>query len=111
MTEILKGGMMKFKRSSSQHQQTMTDKSILFFPERNEDNTGWSFPEGIILVLSQFLKCDFKVESGFQSEWVGTTWFQRSEKKDLCFELEEVRYVLQSPRKCTCVDTVRKKKQ
>ncbi len=43
-----------------------------------------------------------------QSEWVGTTWFRRLVKKDWCFELEQVCYVLQSARKCSCVDTTRK---
>ena len=36
---------------------------------------------------------------GVQSEWVGTTWFRRLVQKDSCFELEKVRYVLQSARK------------
>ncbi len=30
---------------------------------------------------------------------------------DNCFELEQVRYVLQSARKCSCVDTTRKQKR
>ncbi len=32
-------------------------------------------------------------------------------QKDLCFELGQVRYVLQSPQKCSCVDTARKEKK
>ncbi len=31
-------------------------------------------------------------------------------EKDSCFELEQVRYILQSARKCTCADTARKQK-
>jgi hypothetical protein len=50
-------------------------------------------------------------QSGVQSEWVGTTWFQRLVQKDLRFELGQVRYVLQSPQKCSCVDTERKQKK
>jgi hypothetical protein len=40
---------------------------------------------------------------GVQSEWVGTTWFRR-------LVLEKVRYVLQSVRKYSCMDTTRKQK-
>ena len=48
---------------------------------------------------------------GVQSEWVGTTWFRRLVQKDSCFELGQVRYVLQSPQKCSCVDAARKQKK
>ncbi len=50
-------------------------------------------------------------QSGVQSEWVGTTWFRRLVQKDSSFELGQVRYVLQSPQKCSCVDTARKQKK
>jgi hypothetical protein len=50
-------------------------------------------------------------QPGVQSEWVGTTWFRGLVEKDLSFEFQEVRYVLQSPRKCSCVDTGRKQKK
>ena len=50
-------------------------------------------------------------QPGVQSEWVGTTWFRMLVKKDSCFELGQVRYVLQSPQKCSCVDTSRKQKK
>ena len=50
-------------------------------------------------------------QPGVQSEWVGTTWFRRLVQKDSCFELGQVRYVLQSPQKCSCVDTERKQKK
>ena len=50
-------------------------------------------------------------QSGVQTGWVGTTWFRRLVQKDSCFDLERVRYVLQSVRKYTCVDTVRNQKQ
>jgi hypothetical protein len=50
-------------------------------------------------------------QPGVQSEWVGTTWFRRQVQKDSCFELGQVRYVLESPQKCSCVDTARKKKK
>ena len=42
-------------------------------------------------------------QPGVQSEWVGTTWFRR-------LVLEKVRYVLQSVRKYSCMDTTRKQK-
>jgi hypothetical protein len=32
-------------------------------------------------------------------------------QKDSCFEVEQVRYVLQNPQKCSCVDTARKQKK
>ena len=49
---------------------------------------------------------------GVQSEWVGNTWFRRLVQKDSCFDLEQLRYVLQNVRKCSCgVDTTRKQKQ
>ena len=38
-------------------------------------------------------------QSGVQSEWIGTTCFRRLVQKDSCFDLEQVRYVLQSDRK------------
>ena len=50
-------------------------------------------------------------QSGVQSEWVGTTWFRRLVQKDSCFELGQVRYVLQSPQKCSGVDTTRNQKK
>ena len=50
-------------------------------------------------------------QPGVQSEWVGTTWFRRLVQKDSCFEIGQVRYVLQSPQKYSCVDTTRKKKK
>ena len=50
-------------------------------------------------------------QPGVQWKWVGTTWFRRLVQKDSCFELGQVRYVLQSPQKCSCVDTARKQKK
>ena len=50
-------------------------------------------------------------QPGVQSQWVGTTWFRRLVQKDSCFEVGQVRYVLQSPQKCSCVDTARKQKK
>ena len=39
-------------------------------------------------------------QTGVQSEWIGTTWFRRLVQKDSRFELEQVRYVVQSVPKC-----------
>ena len=50
-------------------------------------------------------------QQGVQSEWVGTTWFRRLVQKDSCFELGKFRYVLESPQKCSCVDTGRNQKK
>ena len=50
-------------------------------------------------------------QPGVQWEWVGTTWFRRLVEKDSCFELGQVRYVLQSVWKCSCEDTGTKQKK
>ncbi len=43
-------------------------------------------------------------QPGVQSEWVGTTCCRRLVQKDLCFEHDKVRHVLQSACKCSSAD-------